>query len=106
MGNGCASSGKSTARSLRCIAYGDEEVELTYVEQLVELSQAKALCDILQFLGDEKFHKKLGYSSTGGDVYFDDLLDRLDKVLDNTEAECGLDFLSRFGKPNGFYSKP
>ena len=35
--NGCAPDGKCAARSLRVLQYGEQEVELTYVEQLVEL---------------------------------------------------------------------
>ncbi|CAD7957136.1 unnamed protein product [Amoebophrya sp. A25] len=119
--NGCVASGKASARSLRCIEYGDEEVELTYVEQLVELSQAKALCDILQYLGDYKTMKILrskideeqsstssgNASKSDSKSEFRHLLDVLDVLLDRApDGSCGLDNLSRFSGPQGFYSKP
>eukprot|EP00747_Dinoflagellata_sp_TGD_P046708 gnl/TRDRNA2_/TRDRNA2_144588_c0_seq1.p1 gnl/TRDRNA2_/TRDRNA2_144588_c0~~gnl/TRDRNA2_/TRDRNA2_144588_c0_seq1.p1 ORF type:complete len:426 (+),score=80.23 gnl/TRDRNA2_/TRDRNA2_144588_c0_seq1:464-1741(+) len=47
---GLAAQGKVAAKSMRCISYGDGEVELTYVEQLVETSQARAIADCLQLL--------------------------------------------------------
>jgi len=102
--NGCYSSGKSSARSLRCISYGDEEVELTFVEQLVEISQARALCDILQYLGDGSFNAKLGIAEGAN---FRQVLDGLERELNrNANGECGLDFISRMSGPGGFYAKP
>mmetsp|Transcript_23191 Transcript_23191/g.64806 ORF Transcript_23191/g.64806 Transcript_23191/m.64806 type:complete len:641 (-) Transcript_23191:76-1998(-) len=104
-----AGGGKALARNLRCIQYGEEEVELTYVEQLVELGQAKALCDVLQYLGDNKYFKKLNLPETQ-DVDFASLLQSLDRALSDRGREgekCGLDILSRFSNaPNGFYTKP
>merc|ERR1712150_44947 len=47
---GLAADYKVSAKSLRCISYGNTEIELTYVEQLVETSQAKAIMDCLQHL--------------------------------------------------------
>merc|ERR1719265_564700 len=49
---GLAADGKVAARNLRCIQYGETEVELTCIEQLVETSQARAIGDALQRLGD------------------------------------------------------
>merc|ERR1712045_885031 len=49
---GLAADGKVAARSLRCIQYGETEVELSGIEQLVETSQARAIGDALQRLGD------------------------------------------------------
>ncbi|CAK9067260.1 Uncharacterized protein SCF082_LOCUS34082, partial [Durusdinium trenchii] len=49
--DGLAADGKVQARSLRCIQYGETEVELSCVEQLVETSQARAIGDALQLLG-------------------------------------------------------
>merc|ERR1712224_103845 len=51
---GLAADGKVSARNLRCITYGSTEVELSNCEQIVEISQAKAIMDILQLLGDGK----------------------------------------------------
>merc|ERR1712187_909348 len=47
---GLAADHKVSAKSLRCISYGNTEIELTYVEQLVETGQAKAIMDCLQHL--------------------------------------------------------
>merc|ERR1712228_797618 len=47
---GLAADHKVSAKSLRCISYGNTEIELTYVEQLVEIGQAKAIMDCLQHL--------------------------------------------------------
>merc|ERR1712224_560941 len=63
---GLAADGKVSARNLRCITYGGTEVELTNVEQLVEISQAKAIMDILQLLGDKK--GQLPYKKTFREV--------------------------------------
>merc|ERR1719215_1219301 len=49
---GLAADGKVAARSLRCIQYGETEVELSCIEQLVEISQARAIGDVCQRLGD------------------------------------------------------
>lgn len=47
---GLAADHKVQAKSLRCISYGNTEIELTYVEQLVEIGQAKAIMDCIQHL--------------------------------------------------------
>ena len=44
--DGLAAEGKVHARNLRCIQYGDTEVELSAVEQLVEISQE--IADLLR----------------------------------------------------------
>merc|ERR1711871_1412965 len=96
---GLSCSGKCGARSLRCISYGDEEIELTFVEQLVEISQAKALCDMLQFIDKDKQLLESGR--------FSELCSKVASLLDQeTGSGSGLDRLSYSGKPNGFYSKP
>eukprot|EP00392_Amoebophrya_sp_AT5.2_P001950 g1955.t1 len=112
--NGCAADGKASARSLRVIQYGEQEVELTYMEQLVELSQAKALCDLL---GDScesnGILKKIAAKSGGsvGENSFRALLDAVDNALEfglegAGGGASGLDLLSRFSGPQGFYAKP
>merc|ERR1719229_1757283 len=50
MKEGLAADYKVSAKSLRCISYGNTEIELTYVEQLVEIGQAKAIMDALRHL--------------------------------------------------------
>lgn len=47
---GLAADHKVSAKSLRCISYGNTEIELSFVEQLVEIGQAKAIMDCLQHL--------------------------------------------------------
>ncbi|CAD7957772.1 unnamed protein product [Amoebophrya sp. A120] len=99
----CAADGKASARNLRCIQYGEEEVELTYVEQLVELSQAKALTDILQLLGDD-YSNKVKKQIVDESSSFSQLLDKFDSLL--AESPLALDVLSRWDRPQGFYAKP
>merc|ERR1712224_1084718 len=84
---GLAADGKVSARNLRCITYGGTEVELTNVEQLVEISQAKAIMDILQLLGDQKH----GVSKCRT---FREVIDLIETML--WEGGNGLDKLSRF----------
>jgi len=98
---GLAANGKVSAKSLRCISYGETEVELTNVEQLVEISQAKAIADCLQKLGDA--------GQVNGKTRLKDVVERLYATLRRNEGMSGangLDMLSRFGKPNGFYALP
>merc|ERR1712187_774475 len=80
-GRGLVADGKVSARNLRCISYGSTEVELTNCEQLVEISQAKAIMDILQYLGDGN----LGYK----DRTFRKVIDSIQQML--VEEENGLD---------------
>ena len=78
-------------------SYGDEEIELTYVEQLVEISQAKALCDLVQFVAADKKSSGLSFKET---------LDYIDGLFDKElSSGSGLDCLAR-SSPNGFYAKP
>jgi len=96
---GLAADGKVSAKSLRCISYGDSEVELTNVEQLVEISQAKAIADCLQKLGD--------HGEVDGTTSFRDVVERLSsKLMCGKDGKNGLDKLSRWGTPNGFYALP
>merc|ERR1719265_362186 len=73
-GAGLAADGKVSARNLRCITYGSTEVELSNCEQLVEISQAKAIMDILQLLGDGK----PGFTQS---KTFTELLDTIQEML-------------------------
>merc|ERR1712008_10510 len=100
-GRGLAADGKVAARSLRCIQYGETEVELSGIEQLVETSQARAIGDALQRLGDGDLldsRKSLA-----------DVVQQLEQVLQGDGrpmGEQGLDNLSRFREPCPFYVKP
>lgn len=96
---GIAADGKVSAKSLRCISYGETEVELTNVEQLVEISQAKAIADCLQKLGDP--------GEVDGRATFREVVERLiSKLVVNPDGSNGLDKLSRWGNVNGFYALP
>eukprot|EP00930_Biecheleria_cincta_P007349 TRINITY_DN108558_c0_g1_i1.p1 TRINITY_DN108558_c0_g1~~TRINITY_DN108558_c0_g1_i1.p1 ORF type:complete len:686 (-),score=120.61 TRINITY_DN108558_c0_g1_i1:127-2154(-) len=99
--SGLAADGKVSAKSLRCISYGETEVELTNVEQLVEISQAKALADCLQKLGDPGW--------VDGKATLREVVEKLHAMLEtpgNKSGLGGLDTLSRWNHPNGFYALP
>lgn len=85
-------------RSLRCIQYGDTEVELSCVEQLVEISQARAIGDALQLLG-QSFPVNRPLAT---------VMQELEKQLradGKPVGEQGLDSLSR-REPCPFYVLP
>eukprot|EP00930_Biecheleria_cincta_P019238 TRINITY_DN14737_c0_g1_i1.p1 TRINITY_DN14737_c0_g1~~TRINITY_DN14737_c0_g1_i1.p1 ORF type:complete len:638 (+),score=91.84 TRINITY_DN14737_c0_g1_i1:159-1916(+) len=48
--SGLAADWKVSAKSLRCICYGNTEIELSFVEQFAELGQVKAVMACLQHL--------------------------------------------------------
>jgi len=99
LSQGLAADGKVSAKTLRCISYGDTEVELTNVEQLVEISQAKAIADCLQMLGDPN-----GVSASRT---LREVVEALAEALVCSDKGVnGLDTLSRFNHPNGFYALP
>lgn len=99
--SGLAADGKVAARSLRCIQYGDTEVELSCVEQLVEISQARAIGDALQLLGD-------GHLVKGGRPLTSVMSDLEQQIHAEGKpvGEQGLDSLSRFREPCPFYVMP
>lgn len=99
MREGLAANGKVAARNLRCIQYGDTEVELSCVEQLVEISQARAIGDALQHLADGRL---VGQSLSA-------VMEQLERELradGRPVGEQGLDKLSRFREPCPFYAMP
>ncbi len=65
---------KVTARGLSTIQYGKNDIQLHYLEQLVDQSQTRMIADILFFLEREK---KLQETS------IPDLLDLIDEKMDN-----------------------
>eukprot|EP00931_Biecheleriopsis_adriatica_P115088 TRINITY_DN90924_c0_g1_i1.p1 TRINITY_DN90924_c0_g1~~TRINITY_DN90924_c0_g1_i1.p1 ORF type:complete len:683 (+),score=149.56 TRINITY_DN90924_c0_g1_i1:90-2051(+) len=101
---GLAADGKVNARNLRCIQYGETEVELSCVEQLVETSQARAIGDALQLLGDGQL---LGAGSNGKPLA--SVMVELEKRIradGKPIGEQGLDTLSRYREPCPFYVMP
>jgi len=96
--DGLAADGKVQARNLRCIQYGDTEVELSCVEQLVEISQARAIGDALQLLG-HNFPVNRPLASVMED------LEKQLRADGRPVGEQGLDSLSR-REPCPFYVLP
>eukprot|EP00747_Dinoflagellata_sp_TGD_P025276 gnl/TRDRNA2_/TRDRNA2_131143_c0_seq1.p1 gnl/TRDRNA2_/TRDRNA2_131143_c0~~gnl/TRDRNA2_/TRDRNA2_131143_c0_seq1.p1 ORF type:complete len:712 (+),score=154.11 gnl/TRDRNA2_/TRDRNA2_131143_c0_seq1:2-2137(+) len=99
---GLAADGKVAARNLRCIQYGETEVELSCVEQLVETSQARAIGDCLQKLGDGDH---LGGANKSLLAVLRDLEKEI-KAEGQPVGVQGLDKLSRFREPCPFYVMP
>jgi len=98
---GLAADGKVSAKSMRCISYGETEVELTYVEQLVETSQARAIADCLQLLAKTP-------RFVDGKRPIAEAISMLEGVLagdDDDSGSQGLDQLSR-DCPCPFYALP
>eukprot|EP00927_Polykrikos_kofoidii_P068197 TRINITY_DN63565_c0_g1_i1.p1 TRINITY_DN63565_c0_g1~~TRINITY_DN63565_c0_g1_i1.p1 ORF type:complete len:691 (-),score=151.14 TRINITY_DN63565_c0_g1_i1:78-2150(-) len=104
---GLAADGKVAARSLRCIQYGETEVELSCIEQLVEISQARAIGDICQRLGDGCH---LDGDRSGGDGrLFSEVVRDVERLIRAEGKEIGtqgLDNLSRGREPCPFYVMP
>lgn len=100
---GLAADGKVSAKSLRCVSYGETEIELSYVEQLVEVGQAKAVMDILQHLASSS--KYVDGSRTFLEVV--ELLERTLGAEGRPIGEQGLDAVSRdFPAPCPFHALP
>jgi len=88
--HGLAADGKVVAKNLRSLLYGKTEVELSFAEQLVETSQARAIGDCLQRLAKGDL---LGKGKS-----FSDVIQDLEKEI-TAEGQLvgtqGLDSLSR-----------
>uniref|UniRef100_A0A7S1F5U0 ATPase of the ABC class n=1 Tax=Noctiluca scintillans TaxID=2966 RepID=A0A7S1F5U0_NOCSC len=98
---GLAAGGKVAAKSCRCITYGDTEVELTFVEQLVETSQARAVGDALQLLASSaKFVDETRPLS--------EVVSLLEGVLQGESKEVGVQGLDELSRscPCPFYAMP
>mmetsp|Transcript_83990 Transcript_83990/g.265170 ORF Transcript_83990/g.265170 Transcript_83990/m.265170 type:complete len:195 (+) Transcript_83990:3-587(+) len=88
---GLAADQKVSAKSLRCISYGSTEIELTFVEQLVETGQAKAIMDCLQHLASSPKY-------VDGERSLVEVVDMLEEALTATGKPAGpqgLDTISR-----------
>merc|ERR1712059_81280 len=90
--------GKVKADRDRGIIFGDTEIDLTCVEQLVDSSQTRFIMDCLVYLG----------SKGGGEakVSMSDLLIRLTRELESPSLACPLDLVSPWAGPNGAYTRP
>jgi len=88
--------GKVKADRDRGILFGDTEIDLTYVEQLVDASQTRFIMDCLVYMGN-KHH---------GSTCMVTLLNELDESLSSSSISCSLDLVSPWAGPNGAYTKP
>uniref|UniRef100_A0A7S1W1F0 Uncharacterized protein n=1 Tax=Alexandrium catenella TaxID=2925 RepID=A0A7S1W1F0_ALECA len=98
---GLAPDFKVSAKSLRCISYGNTEIELTYVEQLIETGQAKAIMDALQHLSHSPKY-------VDGKRTLVEIIDMLEDALSadgRSAGEQGLDTISK-ECPCPFHSLP
>lgn len=85
---------KIDAKGLHAILFGTSEIDLSYLEQLVDPSQSRAIAEILLYLS-----KKMNQSNAS-------LKDILDQLFDRIENQ-GLDAISRFpGKHPGDLAIP
>lgn len=89
--------GKVKADRDRGIIFGETEIDLTYVEQLVESSQTRFVMDCLVFLA--------GKSAKGG-LTLSEMLDRLGEEMASPNLACPLDLVSPWAGPNGAYTRP
>jgi len=89
--------GKVKADRDRGIIFGETEIDLTYVEQLVESSQTRFVMDCLVFLA--------GKSARGG-LTLSEMLDRLGEEMASPNLACPLDLVSPWAGPNGAYTRP
>jgi len=98
---GLAADHKVAARSLRCITYGSQEIELSFVEQLVEIGQAKTIMDTLQHLATNSKY-------VDGKRSLAEIIALLEKTLNadgRPVGEQGLDSISG-GFPCPFHALP
>merc|ERR1719187_1742848 len=93
--------GKVKADRDRGILFGETEIDLTHVEQLVEASQTRFIMDCLVHLGKRR----------QGSVTMPALLDELEVSLSREQGKmgdlaCPLDLVSPWAGPNGAYTRP
>lgn len=88
--------GKVKADRDRGIMYGNTEIDLSFVEQLVDTSQTRFIMDCLVYLG-EKIH---------ADLSIQEIIKHLDEALTSRRFDCPLDLVSPWSTPNGSYSRP
>lgn len=98
---GLAADHKVSAKSLRCISYGNTEIELTYVEQLVEIGQAKAVMDCLQHLAASPKY-------VDGKRTLSEIVHMLERTLSGEGQPIGKQGLDEIvhGSPCPFHSLP
>ena len=85
--------GKIRARDTRAVRYGDGEIELSAVEQVLDASHAWTLGQAVRFVGEEL---------AGSGRTLPQLLSALDAILDDE----GVEVLSPFDEPAGDLVRP
>ncbi|CAN0527791.1 unnamed protein product, partial [Ectocarpus sp. 12 AP-2014] len=90
-----ASRGKVVARSKDKIQYGDVDIDLGGVEQLVETSQTRAVADALDMLARSAMARKLPVK---------DLLDFLEAEMDAKGLDALMPgaFMAKYARPRRF----
>jgi len=88
--------GKVKADRDRGILFGETEIDLTCVEQLVDASQTRFIMDCLVYLGNKQ----------QGSLPLLSILDQLEESLSSASLACPLDLVSPWAGPNGAYTKP
>ena len=85
--------GKIRARDTRAVRFGDDDIDLIAVEQVLDASHAWTLGQALRFLYEE---------AIDGQRHLGQLLDALDAILDDE----GVEALSPFEAPSGDLVRP
>ena len=88
--------GKVKADRDRGIMFGDTEIDLSYVEQLVDTSQTRFIMDCLVYLG----------SKMSSDQSVQDIISHLKDAMTASKLDCPLDLVSPWSTPNGCYTQP
>ena len=88
--------GKVKADRDRGIMFGHTEIDLTYVEQLVDTSQTRFIMDCLVYLGNKMT----------SDQSVPDIVSHLRSAMASSSLDCPLDLVSPWPTPNGCYSQP
>ena len=88
--------GKVKADRDRGIMFGHTEIDLTYVEQLVDTSQTRFIMDCLVYLG----------SKMSSDQSVQDIISHLKDAMTASKLDCPLDLVSPWSTPNGCYTQP
>jgi len=88
--------GKVKADRDRGILFGETEIDLSCVEQLVDASQTRFIMDCLVYLGNKQ----------QGCLPLLSILDQLEASLSAPSLPCPLDLVSPWAGPNGAYTRP
>jgi len=88
--------GKVKADRDRGILYGNTEIDLSCVEQLVDPSQTRFIMDCLVFIA----------GSSRGSLTIPFILEQIENNMSTPSLDCPLDVVSPWVGPNGAYTRP